>query len=187
MARTPIRRSKLAAPIVDGPAAEIGHNRGPAIGNYPGKKHSRLRKNMGAKSELDIPQEIIDRLRYDYNADLQWVVTSVLGEPKPAMRQIFEQNGWEPVSQDMFDGVFDGIWMETGKKGEIEFGGLVLMMRLYDLRQESIDEMRSLRLGALQAQERMVKGGTVIQGLKDGFEPVHRTVHNEFKRTTVIG
>lgn len=163
MGRTPIRKTEASAP----------HGR------------SRLRKNASQRSILDIPSEIVDKIKFDYGADLQWVTYEVLGKGEPAMRQDFEINGWQPVSQDMFGGLLDGMYMKRGEKGEITYGGMVLMERPFELTEEARAEEAKARIGAMRAQENMIKGGLGINGLASGFEADHPTAvgRNVFKRS----
>lgn len=169
MARTATRqtapRTEAAAPPVHG--------------------RTRLRKNASQRSILDLPADIIDRIKRDYGRDLQWVTYEVLGKSEPAMRQDFEINGWEAVTQDMFDGMLDGMYMKRGEKGEITYGGMVLMERPYELTEEAKAEEHKARVAAMKAQENMIKGGVGIQGLASGFEADHPTAvrGNVFNRS----
>lgn len=61
--------------------------------------------------------------------DLQWVTTSVYGQPQIQHRARFERKGWEPIHSTDFDGMFAGKFAPEGHKGEIEVDGLVLMAR----------------------------------------------------------
>lgn len=174
MARTPIRETPTRAM----PDATTGIDAKP--------KKSRIRKNASQRSMLDLPVEVIEKLRVDYGADLQWVTDSVLGKAEPAMRQDFEINAWEPVTQDMFDGALDGMYLRKGQPGEIQYNGLILMWRPYELTQEARAEEQSARVGQLRAQENMIKGGQAIQGLSSGFEADHATALRGNKLTRSI-
>jgi hypothetical protein len=170
MARTATRKTA--------PKAVKGATMAPAHGKV------RLRKNQSARSLLDLPADLIEKVRIEYGTDLQWIADQVLSKDEPAMRQDFEINAWEPVSQDMFDGMFDGMYMRKGQGGEIRYNGLVLMHRPYDLTIEARNEDIKARNDAMRAQERMVKGG-VIPGMSEGFEPNHPTAipKNIFNRS----
>lgn len=146
---------------------------------------TRLRKNSSQRSMLDMDNALISKLRETYGVDVQWVADQVLGKDEPQMRQDFEINAWEPCSQDMFDGAFDGMYMRKGQKGEIRYNGLVLMWRPYELTLEAQAEDGAARIAAMKAQENMIKGG-VIPGLSAGFESDHPTAisRNVFNRTT---
>lgn len=150
----------------------------------PAHGRVRLRKNASARSLLDLPADIVAAIRDQYGADLQWVTSEVLGKDEPAMRQSFEINGWQPVTPDMFGGIFDGMYTKKGHKGEINYQGLVLMERPMELTVEAMQEDRRARDGAILAQQNMIKGG-VIPGMSAGFEPDHPTAlpHNKFNRT----
>lgn len=168
MGRSPVR----ATPVREAPEA-------------PKHGKTRLRKNAAARSLLDLPSDIVLLIKEQYGQDLQWVTTSVLGKDEPAMRQEFEINAWEPVMPDMFGGVFDGMYTRKGHKGEIEYQGLVLMYRPYELTEEAVAEERKARNDAIIAQQNMIKGGH-IPGLSSGFESDHPTAisRNVFNRTT---
>lgn len=168
MARAPVRATAAREAAPDAP------------------KHgkSRLRKNSSQRSMLDMDNSLIAKLRDTYGVDVQWVADQVLGKDEPQMRQDFEINAWEPASQDMFDGAFDGMYMRKGQKGEIRYNGLVLMWRPYELTLEAQAEDNAARVAAMKAQENMIKGG-VIPGLSAGFESDHPTAiaRNVFNRS----
>lgn len=168
MGRAPVRATAIREPVIEAP------------------KHgkTRLRKNSSQRSMLDMDNALIDRLRETYSVSVQWVADQVLGKDEPQMRQDFEINAWEPVDQTMFDCMFDGMYMRKGQKGEIRYNGLVLMWRPYELTLEAQAEDAAARIGAMKAQENMVKGGA-IPGLSAGFESNHPTAisRNVFNRT----
>lgn len=147
------------------------------------KKKSRLRKNSSQRSMLDIPQEILAQLG-SMDVDLQWVTDSVLGQPSPQSRMAFEINAWEPVTPDMWDGLFDGMFTKRGHVGEINYEGLVLMWRPMELTLQAREEDMQARNNALIAQQNMIKGGQ-IPGMSAGFEPEHHTAisKNVFSRS----
>lgn len=149
----------------------------------PAHGRVRLRKNATARSMLDLPADIIATLEEQYGRCVQWVTDTVHGKEEPAMRQEFEINGWVPVTPDMFGGIFDGMYTKKGHKGEINYGGLVLMERPKELSDEAEMEGRKARDAAILAQQNMIKGG-VIPGMSAGFEPDHPTAlpKNVFSR-----
>lgn len=155
-----------------------------AVPETPKHGKTRLRKNSSQRSMLDMDNSLIYRLRDTFDVSVQWVADQVLGKDEPQMRQDFEINCWEPVSQDMFEGIFDGMYMRKGQKGEIRYNGLVLMWRPYELTLEAQAEENAARIGAMKAQENMIKGG-VIRGLSSGFEADHPTAiaRNVFNRS----
>lgn len=134
----------------------------------PAKK-TRLRKNAMQRSMLDVPDEMREQVRQVYGADLQWVTDSIHGESQASMRNDFEINCWEPVTPQMWSGMFDGMFTKRGHVGEINYGGLVLMWRPYELTQEARAEESAARTNALIAQQNMIKGGQ-IPGMSPGFE-----------------
>jgi len=140
----------------------------------PVQKKTRLRKNANQRSMLDIEPAILAIVRQDYGADLQWVTDSIHGKEEPGVRNDFEINAWEPVTPQMWNGLFDGMFTKRGHVGEINYGGLVLMWRPYELTEESQAEEARARYGALEAQQNMIKGGH-IPGFSSGFEPHHPT------------
>jgi hypothetical protein len=154
----------------------------------PAHGRVRLRKNASQRSILDLPADVLNVVNRDYGRDLQWVTYEVLGKSEPAMRQDFEINGWEAVTQDMFGGLLDGMYMKRGEKGEITYGGMVLMERPMELTEEAKLEESRARIGAMRAQENMIKGGGGIKGLAPGFEADHHTAVNKnvFNRSIEI-
>lgn len=148
-------------------------------------KKVRVRKGGSLRSLLDIETTIIDKLRDDYGVTVQWVTDSVLGQPSPQSRNAFEVNAWEPVTPEMFDGIFDGMFMKKGHVGEINYEGLVLMWRPKELTDEAIAEDNMARYSALAAQQNMIKGGQLPGSFAAGFEPAHPTAvsRNVVERT----
>lgn len=161
MARAPLRATAIREPA-DEP-----------VGNKPAKK-TRLRKQAAQRSLLDIDADIVKLVKVQYESDLQWVTDSILGQAAPQKRMAFEINGWEPVTPDMFGGVFDGMFTRKGHQGEINFEGLVLMYRPMELTIEAQEEEALARTGAMEAQRSMVMNG-VIPGLGNGMESMHPT------------
>lgn len=158
----------------------------PALREDAPEKKKRLRKNATQRSMLDIDPSILAKLG-DMDIDLQWVTDSVLGQAAPQARMAFEINGWEPVTPDMWGGLFDGMFTKKGHAGEINFEGLVLMWRPMELTGEAKAEDRQARTNALTAQQNMIKGGQ-IPGFSAGFEPDHPTAvaRNVFNRSLEI-
>lgn len=142
--------------------------------NSPVAKKVRLRKNAAQRSILDIPDDMLAIVRQNYGADLQWVTDTVHGEVQAGVRNDFEINCWEPVTPQMWGGLFDGMFTKRGHVGEINYGGLVLMWRPYELTEESRAEEAKDRHHALEAQKNMIKGGN-LPGFSAGFEPDHPT------------
>lgn len=164
MARTPVRATAIREEVEVKPV----HGK------------TRLRKKASQRSLLDIDAGIIDKIRYDYDADLQWVTHSVHGKEEAAMRQDFEINGWEPVDGKMFDGAFDGMFTRKGHQGEIQYNGLVLMWRPYELTEEArLEDMQS-RNNAMESVRRMMTDGE-IPGIGSGFSRNHPTARAETK------
>lgn len=167
MGRTPIRTTTVR------PSSE------------PEQKKTRLRKNAAQRSMLDIDQSILAIVKQDFGADLQWVTDSIHGKEEPGVRNDFEINAWEPVTPQMWGGLFDGMFTKRGHVGEINYGGLVLMWRPYELTEEAKAEEARARYHALEAQQNMIRGGN-IPGFSAGFEPNHPSAvsQNVVSRTT---
>jgi hypothetical protein len=164
MGRSPLRSTVIREPVADiSPVSKL----------TPTKK-TRLRRNAAQRSMLDIDASVVKIINEQYETDLQWVVDSVLGQPSPQKRMAFEINGWEPVTPDMFDGIFEGMFTRKGHQGEINFEGLVLMYRPMELTKEAQAEDAAARLGAMEAQRSMVMNG-VIPGLGNGMDAMHPT------------
>lgn len=131
----------------------------------------RARKGIGT-DRFHIPQEMIPE-----GIDLQWNTDTVLGQPVMQERSMMEQQGWEAVTPDMFDGRFDGMFMRKGHQGEISVGGLVLMWRPIELTMEArAEEYHAARL-ARHTEERKMTSGSV-----DGVDPAILTNDNPHAR-----
>jgi hypothetical protein len=159
MGRAPLRSTAIREPVDEVKA--------------PTKK-TRVRKRASQRSMLDVDKDVIELIKTQYGCDVQWVVDSVLGQPAVARRQAFEVNAWEPVTPDMFDGAFEGMFTRKGHSGEIHFEGLVLMYRPMELTEEAKAEEAEARIGAMEAQRSMVMNG-VIPGLGNGMDSMHPT------------
>lgn len=137
-------------------------------------RKQRLRKGVANTSPTHIPQEMIPD-----GIDLQWVTDSIHGAPETQMRQQYEMNAWEPVTPQMFEGRFDGMFMPKGHKGEINVLGTVLMWRPMELTIEARQEERAQAINARVAAEQKLRGGQ-LDGV--AFDTQHPTVQ---KITTV--
>jgi len=131
-----------------------------ADGSEPKKR--RVRKNTGA-GPLEIHKDL-----FPDDVDLMWVSDTILGQPVHHERMKFEINAWEPVTPDMFDGRFDGMFMPKGYRGEINVAGMVLMWRPMELTLEAREEDRALARQAVQAEEASIRRGD-IPGLDPNF------------------
>jgi hypothetical protein len=134
-------------------------------------KKRRIRKMTGS-GPLEIPLDM-----FPDGIDLMWVSDSILGQPSPEIRQQFEINAWEPVSQDMFDGRFDGMFMRRGQRGEINVQGMVLMWRPMELTAEARAEERAAALAATRTTESSIKRGEV-PGISEEATQHHRARAN---------
>lgn len=137
-----------------------------AVRDVP-ERRQRLRKGIANVSPTHIPQEMIPE-----GVDLQWVTDTVHGQPEIQGRQSFEINGWRPVTGDMWGGLFDGMFMPKGYKGEINVLGSVLMERPLELTLEARAEERSQAVSARVAAETKLRNG-IIEGV--AFDTEHPT------------
>lgn len=128
----------------------------------PVRKKVRTRKGA-MTDQYHIPPEMIPP-----DIDLQWNVDSVLGQPNPHARSQMARQGWEPVTADMWSGLFDGMFMPKGHKGEINVGGLVLEWRPLELTQEARAEEFQAARQARGIEERKIASGAV-DGVDPGF------------------
>lgn len=137
--------------------AAIREIEAPAADREPVRAKVRTRKGVGT-DKYSIPGEMIPD-----GIDLQWNVDTILGQPQVQERMAMEQQAWEPVTPEMWDGRFDGMFMKRGHKGEINVGGLVLMWRPLELTMEArADELHAAR------RARFVEEKKIQQGTPDG-------------------
>lgn len=123
---------------------------------------AKVRTRKGANvDQYHIPLELIPD-----GIDLQWNTDTVLGQPTIQERSRMEAQGWEPVTPDMWEGRFDGMFMRKGHQGEINVGGLVLMWRPIELTLEA----RAEELGAAR-QARFTEEKKITSGAPDGVDP----------------
>lgn len=154
-------------------------------------RHEVIQHKMRAKpnwetmrpDEDETPDRLrISRDRIPEGMDAQWVTDSILGQPQPQRRALFERKGWTPVHQDDFDGRFDGEFMPTGAQGEIKVDGAVLMMRPLELslRAKAAD-LRAAR-EQVSIKEQTLKGGD----LGTSLDSQHHTALRSNKITKTI-
>lgn len=140
------------------------------------EKKTRTRKGVGV-DQFHIPAEMIPD-----GIDLQWNVDTVLGQPAAQERSRMEQQGWEAVTPEMFDGRFDGMFMRKGTQGEITNGGQVLMWRPLELTLEARAEELQAARQARRAQERKMVTGQI-----DGINPdVFNSNHGSARSQTFL-
>ena len=132
-------------------------------------KKVRVRKGGGMTDRLYIPPAMIPE-----DIDLQWVTSELLGMPTVQSRQGFEINGWEPVSGQMWNDLFDGMFMPRGHRGEINVGGLVLMWRPIELTLEAREEDRQAAMSAVHRHEQTLLGGAIKGVTLDTSHPSAR-------------
>lgn len=118
-----------------------------------------------------IPQEDIPE-----GFDLQWVAVSVYGQPLTQERGQFERQGWTPVHQEDFDGLFNGRFMPKNTEGEINVGGQVLMARPLELTKKARARELKLAREQVQIKERAIYGGD-IPGVSGADHPSTRNVN----------
>lgn len=151
-ARTPIR--------TDAPEPEAVRE--------PVRAKTRTRKGGAGVDKYHIPREMIPD-----GIDLQWNVDSVLGQAATQDRMSMEMQAWEPVTPDMWDGRFDGMFVRRGHQGEINVGGLVLMWRPLELTLEARSEELQVARQARYVEERKIQQGTPDGVNLDMLNPNH--------------
>lgn len=105
-------------------------------------------------NNTDIPREMIPE-----DVDLQWNNDTILGQPAVQERMHMEQQGWRPVTGDMWGGRFDGMFARKGHKGEINVGGQVLMWRPLPLTLEARrEEDHDARMARHVEERKMMEG-----------------------------
>lgn len=140
------------------------------------KKKRRSRAGMGG-NPMDIPQHMIPD-----GVDFQWGCDNVKGDFSIADRLSLEQDAWEPVTQEMWDGLFDGRWMRKGLTGEIKYGSSVLLWRPLELTLEARAEDRRTAKEAVGIQERSVRSG----GENTIFDADHPVARRQSRLTREI-
>lgn len=137
------------------------------------EKKTRTRKGVGI-DQFHIPGDMIPD-----GIDLQWNTDSVLGQPSAQERSRMEQQGWEAVTPNMFEGRFDGMFMRKGHQGEINVGGLVLMWRPMELTQEARAEELAAARQARRTEERKMVTGAIDGVNPEMFNPNHGSAKSQ--------
>jgi 3',5'-cyclic AMP phosphodiesterase CpdA len=137
----------------------------PPTNNRP--RH-RLRPIEEMPDEVEGSRMTIDKAEWPEGFSLQWVTTSVYGQPQPSHSAGFYRRGWEPVHAADFAGRFEGRWTPPGHEGPIEVDGMILCAR--DARwseKARKDDARKAQL-ALAVKEAQLKGGQIEGVSMDG-------------------
>lgn len=135
----------------------------------PEPKRVRVRKGGMGVEKLHIPKHM-----WPDGVDLQWIVDTIHGQPMYQERMGYEINGWQPVTCDMFQGRFDGMFMPRGHKGPISVEGMILMERPMELTNEARAEERNAAKQAVSVHERKIKSGQ-IEGATDLADTSHQS------------
>ena len=108
---------------------------------------------------LHIPVDVLKTLEQEDGVVLQWVTTSVRGQPEPQLRARFEKGLWRPVYADDFGGLFDGQFVPKGHTGEIEVDGLTLMARPANYSKKATERENRKAQDAVRIKEQSWRGG----------------------------
>lgn len=108
---------------------------------------------------LHIPESVLKTLEQEDGVRLQWVTTSVRGQPEPQLRARFEKGLWRPVYADDFGGIFDGKFTPKGASGEIEVDGLTLMARPVEFSKKADAREHRKAVDAVRIKEQAWRGG----------------------------
>lgn len=119
---------------------------------------------------LKVPADMVPE-----GMSLQWVTTTVYGQPQPQRRATFERKGWTPVHQDDFDGQFDGMFMPKGAPGEITVEGLVLMARPKEFTEKATKLEKRAANEQVMIKENSLRGGDINTRLDSQHESALRS------------
>jgi hypothetical protein len=128
----------------------------------------------------------IPKGRFPDGFDLQWVTTSIFGQPQNNHRARYERMGWEPVLQGDFEGALDEYG--TGRPGVIEHEGMSLYARsaTWSAEARKRDLMRAQ--GAVAIKENQIRGGEAAAngGVSSGFSTDHPSLKGINKVTRQV-
>lgn len=183
-AESPKRRGRPPGSKNKPKVAEAEVKRVPLKAAEPKKWKLKAKPNWEGL-DPDYAEDTPDRLGIDESIrpegmSFQWVTNSVKGEMMGKHRAGFERNGWTPVHQEDFDGIFDGMWMPKGAPGEIEMEGLVLMTRPKEITKKFKAADKDRALEAVRIKERALRGGD-LPGV--AFDTNHPTVSIKVNKT----
>jgi hypothetical protein len=147
---------------------------------------ARQRHMLRPVSEMPDAQENtplhIDKGDFPDDFDLQWITTSVLGQPQSSNRMKHERRGWEPVHGDDFGGRYDGRWTAPGDLNEITVDGMTLMARPRTWSEKAkADERRAAHAAVRVKQEQL--GAGELPGVAGASHPSARSFNHLRKRT----
>jgi hypothetical protein len=146
----------------------------------------RQRHMLRPVSEMPEAQEStplhIDKSDFPDDFDLQWITTSVLGQPQASNRMKHERRGWESLRGDDFGGRYDGRWTAPGDKGEITVDGMTLMARPKTWSDKARkDDQRAAQAAVRVKQEQL--GAGELPGVAGAGHPSARSFNHLRKRT----
>ncbi len=123
------------------------------------------KRTTRSSDPFDIPPGIIPK-GWEY----QWVTVTVVGNSDIVRHTNLEfyDNGWRPVPADRHDGIF----MATGEKGSIVYGGQMLMERPAMLCEEARDDQYAKAVQQVRDRDAALMGRKAdIRGkMPQGFE-----------------
>lgn len=146
----------------------------PEIREQPVKGAKKVRQRKGGMNRppLDLPSDLLEWATAN-SIDFMWATNSVAGMPMPRERMKFEVNGWEAVTEDMFDGRLSGMYHPKGYKGEITYDACVLLWRPMELTMEArAEEAQAARLPT-KVVDAKFRGGQV-DGISESAQQHHR-------------
>lgn len=140
----------------------------------PVRVSRRTRKGVGV-NQMTIPPNILKILGAQ-GIDLQWNSDSVVGKPAHHETIAMQQQGWEPVTVGMFDGLLDYL-MPKGHKGQIVYEAARLDWRYMEETREALAEELSAARHARGVEERKLTTGAV-----DGVDPNYMDANHPVAR-----
>jgi hypothetical protein len=128
----------------------------------------------------------IPKSRFPDQFDLQWITTSVFGQPTNGHRARHERMGWEPVLQGDFEGSLDEYG--TGQPGAIEHEGMTLYARPRTWSAKARERDLARAVGAVQIKEAQIRGGEAASegGVSAGFSTDHPSLKGINKVTRQV-
>jgi hypothetical protein len=115
----------------------------------------------------------IPKSRWPDQFDLQWITTSVFGQPTNTHRARHEKMGWEACLLGDFEGALDEYG--TGVPGAIEHEGMTLYARPATWSAKARERDLARAVGAVQIKENQIRGGEAASegGVSAGFSTDH--------------
>lgn len=130
-------------------------------------RKTRTHRLVDGIDPMTLPRPLLESF-WQNGLDLQWNSETVIGVPATQFENTrMQQQGWEPVTTGMFNGVLDYL-APRGHKGQILYGASRLDWRPRELTEEARAEELQVARRARHSADEKIKTGAV-EGINAEF------------------